>query len=349
MDFVSKQFEFEDNDPVVVIAEIGVNHNGSVDIALRLIDSAVEAGVDIVKFQVFEAEREISRFAELAPYQKETAPHAANQVELCKPLELSHEALHDIWHHCARRNVGFLCSAFDIGSIDFLVDELGVKSLKIASGEITNIPLLEHVARRQIGVILSTGASTLQEVDTAVSLLKRVGTPELVLLHCVSQYPAPISELNLRAIATLKESFDLPVGFSDHSQGIEASIASAALGAVVIEKHFTLDRNMEGPDHRASAEPEEMREIVVSLRVVKPSLGDGEKRPMPCEQANIALIRRGLVANGPLRRGQRLERQMLEVKRPAIGIAPRDLEKIVGRTVRCDLEHDEPVTWDNLD
>ena len=348
MDFVSRSFSFAEGDPTVVIGEVGVNHNGDPELAFRLVEVAIDAGIDIVKFQVFKAEKEISRFAALAPYQRETSPHVSNQVELCKPLELTPTTLRDIKHYCDTRNIGFLCSAFDVDSIDFLIDELNVKSLKIASGEVTNFPLLEYVGRRNVGVILSTGASNLMEVSGAVKTLKRAGCPELVLLHCVSSYPAPHNELNLRAINTLRTEFGLPTGFSDHSMGIEAAVIATALGAVVIEKHFTLDRHMIGPDHLASAEPDELKRMVDSVRLVNSVLGDGVKNLMPCERFNLPLIRRSLVANGNLHKGSFLTREMIEIKRPASGIDPRDLNDVIGRELACNVEDDRPLTWECL-
>jgi sialic acid synthase SpsE len=348
MDFFSRRYSFSQDDPVVLIGEAGVNHNGELALAYELVDAAVTAGVDIVKFQAFRTEKEISRFAELAPYQKEMVPDAKGQFEMCKALELPAQAFRDLKAYCASRDIGFLCSVFDFDSIDLLVDDIGAQALKIASGEVTNIPLLEYAGRKRVGVLLSTGASTLAEVGEAVAALDRAGCPELVLFHCVSNYPAPANELNLRAIQTLRNAFGRPVGFSDHSLGTQASIAAVALGAVVIEKHFTLDCEMEGPDHRASAEPEELARLAQDLRLSRQALGDGEKRPVACEMQNLPLIRRGLVANGALKKGWKLDRSMIEIKRPADGIAPRDLDRAVGRELARDLKDDEPITWDSL-
>ena len=349
MDFVSRRYDFTDGAPPVVIGEIGVNHNGDPALAQRLVDVAVEAGVDIVKFQVFKSENEISRFAELTPYQKVTSPVAANQLDLCKALELSHSAMHDLKRYCSDRKIGFLCSVFDSDSLAFLVRELKIAAVKVASGEITNWPFLEEIGRYKLDVILSTGGSTLAEVAGAVNALTNAGCPELVLLHCLSSYPAPASELNLRAMHTLKKEFGLPVGFSDHSLGIEAAIAATALGAVAIEKHFTVDRGLPGPDHQASIEPEELERFVRGVKLAHATLGDGVKRPKPSELENLALIRRGLVTKRSLRKGERLTRAMLAIKRPAAGIAPEDIDKVVGRQLTCDLDDDEPIAWSSLD
>ena len=229
---------FADGAPPVVIGEIGVNHNGDPELARRLVDVAVEAGVDIVKLQVFKSENEISRFAQLAPYQEVTASVATNQLDLCKTLELSHSAIADLKRYCSERKIGFFCSVFDSDSLRFLVDELKIAAIKVASGEITNLPFLEEIGRCKLGVILSTGGSTLAEVAEAVSVLATSGCPELVLLHCVSSYPAPLNELNLTAIQTLRKEFRLPVGFSDHTAGIEAAIVATSLGAVSYRKAF---------------------------------------------------------------------------------------------------------------
>jgi N,N'-diacetyllegionaminate synthase len=348
MDFFARSFSFAEGEPPVVIGEIGVNHNGDPALARRLVDVAVAAGVDIVKFQVFKTEKEISRFAALTPYQQQSERKAKNQFELCKPLELSPAEFSDLKRYCGDRGIGYLCSVFDFDSVDFLVGDLKVGVLKVASGEITNLPFLEYIGSRKVGVILSTGASTLAEVDRAIAALRRGGCPELVLLHCVTSYPAPVEQLNLRAMQTLRDEFKLPTGFSDHSMGIEASIMAVALGAVALEKHFTLDHEMEGPDHGASLEPQELKSLVGGVRIVHAALGNGNKEPAECELANLPLIRRSLVARGNLRKGDRLTRDMVDIKRPAGGIDPADLEKVIGRELGRDLQDDELITWASL-
>lgn len=348
MEFFSTRCRFTPSERPLVIAEIGVNHNGSLDLARRLVDAAAEAGAQVAKFQVFRTESEISRFAELAPYQKVTAPNSQSQYDLCKPLELPPGAFRTLKSHCADRGIGFFASVFDFDSADLVVDELCARAVKIASGEVTNWPLLEHVAAKKASVMLSTGACRLAEVEAAVDVLRRAGSPEIVVLHCVSNYPAPMADLNLRVMATLRDALALPIGFSDHSAGTAAAIAATALGAVAIEKHFTLDRNMEGPDHASSSEPQEMRELVRSVHDIWQALGDGVKRPMPSEEQNLPLIRRSLVADGPLRRGVRLSREMIGIKRPAGGIEPFRLAEALGRELRRDLQADEPITWGDL-
>lgn len=348
MDFSNRSYAFADGDPPIVIGEVGVNHNGDPALARRLIDVGIEAGVHVIKFQAFKTEKAVSRFAAKAPYQEQSNPEASNQVELAKPLELSDADLAELKIYCDRRRMPFLCTAFDFDSFDLLVDELKVNSVKIASSEVTNLPFLEYIGSRRIGAILSTGASTLDEVGAAIEALRRSGCPELVLLHCVSSYPVPADELNLRAMDTLRREFKLPVGFSDHSVGNVAAVAAVALGAVAIEKHFTLDRNMKGPDHRASAEPNELRRLVEEAHLAHASLGDGIKRPMPCERDILPLIRKSLVANVALRRGVQLTREMIEIKSPADGIQPGDLVKVLGRILSRDLEEDQPITWESL-
>jgi N-acetylneuraminate synthase len=348
MNFCSRDFDFADGAETIVIAEVGVNHNGDPELARRMVDVAARAGAHIVKFQAFRSEKEISRYAAKAPYQTETTSSEGNQLEMCKALELSGPVLKRLKAYCADIGMPFLCAAFDFDSVDLLVDELKVESLKIASSEVTNLPFLEYIGARKKGVVLSTGASTLAEVADAVHALRRSGCPELVLLHCVSSYPAPHDQINLRAMGTLRREFGLPVGFSDHTTGVDVAIAAAALGAAAVEKHFTLDRNMPGPDHRASVEPDELAALVRGVRSAGLALGSDVKRPSPCELPNLDLIRKSLVAAAPLAKGTVLTRQMIEIKRPRGGIEPRDLERVVGRTLARDVEEDAPLGWDDL-
>jgi N,N'-diacetyllegionaminate synthase len=348
MHFESREFDFSKPDQVVVIAEVGVNHNGDPKLAMRMVDAAIGAGVDIIKFQVFKSEKEISKFAAKTPYQLETTSDQGNQLEMCKALELSGTALKQLKDYCASRRTGFLCSAFDFDSVDLLVGELKVRAIKIASSEVTNLPFLEYIGSRKVGVILSTGASTLAEVGAAVRSLRQAGCPELALLHCVSSYPTPDEQVNLRAMATMREAFGLPVGFSDHTTGISVPCAAAALGACAIEKHFTLDRNMEGPDHRASVEPGELAAMAAAVRSANAALGSPIKQPSACELPNLQLIRKSLVAARDLTRGTQLAREMIEIKRPAGGIQPADLAKVIGRTIIRDLGEDVLLQWDDL-
>lgn len=348
MDFTSRKLDFTLPDRTAVVAEIGVNHNGSIERALQMIDVAAAAGADVVKFQAFRSEKEISRVAAKTPYQQETTSDAGNQLEMCKALELSPEALRRAYRYCAQANIAFLCAAFDFESADLLLSDLGVRAIKIASSEVTNLPFLRFIGESRCGVILSTGASTLAEVAAAVDVLLDAGCPELLLLHCVSSYPAPHDQVNLRAMQTLRTAFGLPVGFSDHTEGVEVAVASAALGAVLVEKHFTLDRNLPGPDHRASIEPEELAALVRGVRIANACMGSPIKQPAPCELANRPLIKKSLVAARSLGKGTRLTREMIEIKRPMGGIEPADLDKIIGLTLSCDVEEDALIRWRDL-
>jgi sialic acid synthase SpsE len=344
MDFESRTFEFGAEAPCIVIAEIGVNHNGRIELAKRMVDSALQAGADVIKFQAFISEKEISRYAPTTPYQAELSAQES-QLELCKALELSPVALREMKAYCDARQAPFLCAAFDYESVDLLADDLKVKTIKVASSEVTNLPFLEYIGSKKTGVILSTGASNLMEVGHAIEALRRGGCPELVLFQCISSYPAPYQEVNLRVMQTLRDAFSVPVGFSDHTIGPAAGIAAAALGACAIEKHFTLDRTMEGPDHRSSIEPAEFKKLVDGVRIAHQVLGDGIKRAMPCELENKLLIRKSIVAAHRLQAGTRLRRDMVEFKRPADGIEPADVDKIMGLVLKVDLEPDQPVTW----
>ena len=345
MNFESRDFSFRDGDETVIIAEVGVNHNGDLAIARKLVDAAAEAGAHILKFQAFRSEKEISKYALKPPYQQEPTTEQGSQLEMCKALELSASDLREMKAYCAERQVPFLCAAFDFDSIDLMVDDLELSTIKIPSSEVTNIPMLQYIGSKKTGVILSTGASTLSEVGLAVDALRRAGCPELVLFHCVSSYPAPHNEANLRSMVTLRNAFGLPVGFSDHTIGSQTAIAAATLGACAIEKHFTLDRNMTGPDHRASIEPKELAEMVRGVKIANHSLGSPVKQPAPCEMPNLALIRKSLVAAKDLKKGFRLTREMIEIKRPQGGIEPMDMDKIIGLTLRRDVAEDMFITW----
>jgi N-acetylneuraminate synthase len=348
MHFESREIDFSIADRTTVIAEVGVNHNGDPKLAMRMVDAAIDADVDIIKFQAFKSEREISKFAAKTPYQQETTSDQGNQLEMCKALELSGPALKQLKDYCGSRGAAFLCAAFDFDSVDLLVDELKVHSMKIASSEVTNLPFLEYIASRKVGIILSTGASTLSEVGDAVATLRKGGCPELILLHCVSSYPTPHDQVNLRAMATMRAAFGVPVGFSDHTTGISVPVAAAALGACAVEKHFTLDCNMEGPDHRASIEPDELAALVKGVRSANAALGSPLKRPSACELPNLELIRKSLVASHDIAKGTRITRDMVEMKRPAGGIVPADLEKVIGLRINRDIGEDEPLQWQDF-
>lgn len=333
-----------ENAPVFIVAEIGVNHNGDLKLARQLVDAAVEAGADAVKFQTFRSAAVVSRDAPKAAYQVETTGVSETQREMLARVELTLDQHVEIQTHCARREILFFSTPFDETSADALA-KLGVPLFKLPSGEITNPPLLRHVASKGKPIILSTGMSTLAEVAEAVSAIRGAGDPPLALLHCVSAYPAPASEMNLRAMDSLRERFGCPVGLSDHTLGIEVAVAAVARGAVIVEKHLTVDKDLPGPDHKASLAPAEMAALVRAIRTVEASLGDGHKRPMPSEADTRRVARKSLVAVCPIRAGERLTADRVTSKRPGTGISPVDLPRVLGRTVRRDLAADEVIDW----
>lgn len=320
--------------PCFVIAEAGVNHNGSQELAEKLVDAAVEAGADAVKFQTFKAEKLISAAAPKADYQKETTGAAERQLEMVRRLEMPSEMTRAVAQYSASRGILFLSTGFDEQCVD-LLDEIGVLAFKIGSGDLTNIPLLEFIARKNKPVILSTGMSYLEEVQTAFQALREAGCQELALLHCVSSYPANPEDANLTVLKTLRDTFDVPVGFSDHSLRNEIAIAAVALEANIIEKHLTLDTSLPGPDHRVSLTPEAFRGLVQSIRLVEAARGDGIKKPQPGEENVREVARRSIVAASTIPSGTTISREMLAFKRPGTGISPAQWKSVVGkRTVR---------------
>ena len=332
---------------VFIIAEAGVNHNGSPDTAKALVRAASDAGADAVKFQTFKAEAIASQTARKASYQERTSRPDETQYAMLKKLELSVEVHQELMHLCDGLGIEFLSSAFDRDSAD-LLDELGVTQFKLGSGEITNLPLLVHVAAKRKPLILSTGMATLGEVEEAVEAITAAGNTRLTLLHCVTEYPAPVDEVNLNAMRTLKKAFGYPVGYSDHSDGSAVAIAAAALGAAVIEKHLTLKRGDPVPDHRASMEPDQFAAMVRAIRDVEMALGDGRKRPAPCELGNMIAARKSLVAACDIPAGTRLSQEMIAVKRPGSGIKPKYFDRVIGRTARRAIAADELIGWENL-
>ena len=329
-----------DGEEVFVIAEAGVNHNGDLSIARRLIDVAVEAGADAVKFQSFKAESLVTPAAPKAEYQTRTTSTSESQFEMLRKLELSATDHGELSSYCRERGVLFLSTPFDEETADFL-DTLPVPAFKISSGDLTNTQLLEHVARKKKPLILSTGMANLAEVNDAVKVVKTAGCDQIVLLHCVTDYPADPADVNLRAMQTLRETFHVPVGFSDHTQGIEVALAATALGAAVIEKHFTLDRALPGPDHRASLEPAEMRAFIRGIRVVQSALGNGEKVPTAREIETARVARRSIVATCEIPARTVVDRSMVALKRPGTGMPPVQLNSIVGRTTRVKIPSGE--------
>lgn len=333
--------------PCFIIAEAGVNHNGDIKLAKKLIDIAKETGADAVKFQTFKAEEVVTKSAEKARYQKETTGAAESQLEMIKKLELTEKNFDELFTYAQEKEIIFLSSPFDKGSVD-LLDELGVPVFKIPSGEITNFPLLKHIARKKKPIILSTGMSALDEVEGALKVIREEGAEEIILLHCVSCYPAKVEDMNLRAMETLRCAFKLPVGLSDHTLGITIPIAAVALGACVIEKHFTLDKSLPGPDHRASLEPVELKGMITAIRDVERALGDGVKQPIAEEEENKKVIRRSIVAKAAIPEGTLITEELLEIKRSSIGLEPKYLEEIVGKVTRAAIEQGEGVTFSKL-
>jgi len=332
------------NQRTVVIAEAGVNHNGDISIAKQLVDAAALAGADYVKFQTFSAERMVTPNAGKAGYQKQTTDASESQYEMLKNLELSDEMHVQLIGHCRSRGIQFLSTGFDIESVDFLLS-LGQKIIKIPSGEITNLPLLRHVGGFGFPIILSTGMSTIQEIGEALAILESAGAlrSQITVLHCTSEYPAPMHEVNLRAMQSIADSFGVDVGYSDHTLGIEVSIAAVSLGAKVVEKHFTLDRNLTGPDHKASLEPVELIEMIKAIRNIEVALGDGIKRPTSSEFKNLSAARKSIVAKCKIKRGETFSNRNLEVKRPGDGVSPMNWDLIINQIASREYQINESI------
>jgi N,N'-diacetyllegionaminate synthase len=328
----------------LVIAEAGVNHNGDMNLACRLVDVAAEAGADYVKFQTFSADRLVTRTARKADYQTRTTSGEETQYAMLRRLELTAEMHRVLMTRCAERDIGFLSTGFDIESVDFLYS-LGQRLYKIPSGEITNLPYLRHIGRLGGDVILSTGMANLGEVEAALEVMESAGTSRsrITVLHCTTEYPAPMSEVNLRAMMSMQSAFGVRVGYSDHTQGIEVPIAAVALGACLIEKHFTLDRNLPGPDHEASLERQELKAMVAAIRHVEQALGDGIKRPSHSELQNKVVVRKSIVAARDIRQGELFSVENLAVKRPASGLSPMLFDEVLGRPAQRDYEADELI------
>ncbi len=333
--------------PCCVIAEAGVNHNGDLALAKRLIDAAVEAGADAVKFQTFRADRLASAAAPKAAYQLRATDRRESQREMLRRLELSEPAHRALMAHCRQRRILFLSSAFEEVSAD-LLHRLSVRAFKIPSGEITNLPFLGHVARMGRPMIVSTGMATLEEVEQAMQTIRQAKNDQVILLHCVSDYPADPSDANLRAMHTMAEAFHVPVGYSDHTPGIEVALAAVALGACVIEKHLTLGRQLDGPDHHASIEPQEFVALVKGIRTVEAALGDGIKRPSASEHDVAAVARKSVVAAKDIPTGTRLTAELLAIQRPGTGIPPSMLAQVIGRTAVNDIPAETVLTMEML-
>ena len=329
---------------VIIIAEAGVNHNGNLDLALQLVEQAALAGADLVKFQTFITAKNVTKKAPKAEYQKGSTDPSESQYEMVQKLELSRVDHETLAQACQHHGIGFFSTAFDAESFDLLV-ELGIDRVKIPSGEITNLPLLRYMTRLGKPVILSTGMANLGEIEAALDVIEQSGTLRslVTILHCTTEYPAPMGDVNLRAMVNLKAAFGVEVGYSDHTIGIEIPIAAVALGAVVIEKHFTLDRKLPGPDHQASLEPHELKAMVSGIRNVERALGDGIKRPSQSELKNKAIARRSLVASRAIHAGEIFSTDNITTKRPGTGISPMCWDMVIGRPASRDFAADELI------
>jgi N,N'-diacetyllegionaminate synthase len=333
--------------PCFIIAEAGVNHNGSLDLARQLVLKAKEAGADAVKFQTFQAKHLVTADAPQAEYQATNTGRTESQFDMLKRLELPLEAFAELNRFCQEAGILFMSTAFDEESADFL-HQLGMPVFKIPSGELTNLPLLQHIARFGRPMIVSTGMGTLDEVAEAVEAIRACGNDDITVLHCVSNYPAPPESVNLRAMAAMQAALGVPVGYSDHTMGIEASVTAVAAGARVIEKHFTLDCAMPGPDHKASLEPADLAEMVRAIRRVEVLLGTGLKHPSEAELAVAKIVRRSVVARHSIPAGTRVTAEMLVLRRPGTGIPPARLPEVPGRTARVDIAEGRLIQWEDL-
>ena len=327
---------------VKIIAEAGVNHNGSLELARQMVAAAAEAGADYIKFQTFIPEKLVAASAQKADYQKQNTREQESQLDMLRRLALRQEDFRELRECCHQHGIGFLSTPFDLDSIVFL-DSLDMDFWKLPSGEITNLPYLVKIAGTGNPIVISTGMCELDDVRQAISCLEGHGAGQISLLHCNTEYPTPMEDVNLKAMLTLAEVFHLPVGYSDHTRGIEIPIAAVAMGAAVIEKHFTLDREMEGPDHKASLEPQELEELVSSIRNVEMAMGTGEKRPSESERKNINIVRKSIVAKRPIKRGEVLSEENLTVKRPGMGISPMRWYEFLGKEAKRDFVEDEMI------
>ena len=327
---------------MLIIAEAGVNHNGDINLAKKLIEQAAKAGADVVKFQTFKANSCVSVSAKKAKYQLETTAKEESQLEMIQKLELSYESHFELMKHCKKHGIAFLSTPFDLESVEFLRG-LDLPYFKIPSGEITNLPYLKAVAKCKKKVLLSTGMANLGEIEAALTILRKNGTRNITLLHCNTEYPTPFEDVNLNALKTLKEAFKLEVGYSDHTEGIVASLGAVALGAVVIEKHFTLDKTMEGPDHRASLEFEELRALCKGIRELEKALGSGIKKASKSEAKNKIIARKSLVAKREIQKGEKFSIENLTTKRPGSGISAMRYEEYLGKRALKTYKKDELI------
>ncbi len=329
---------------VFIIAEAGVNHNGSIELARKMVDTASKAGADAIKFQTFKAEKLVTRYAEKADYQRDASDENELQISMLKKLELNIEDHRKLISYCNEKKIIFMSTPFDIESIQLLI-ELGLKIFKIPSGEITNLPYLRCIGRLNKKIIISTGMSNMNEIKNALRVLIDSGTNKenITVLHANTQYPTPMKDVNLNAMINIGNTLNLKYGYSDHTLGIEVDIAAVAMGASCIEKHFTLDKNMEGPDHKASLEPEELKEMITAIRNIEDALGTSEKKLSNSEKSNITLIRKSIVASKKISKGEKFTKDNLDIKRPGNGISPMKWDEIIGTYATKDYSKDELI------
>ncbi len=327
-----------------IIAEAGVNHNGSINTAKKMIDVAVDAGVDLVKFQTFKAKTLAIKSVGKADYQKNLTDADESQFEMIKKLELDQAAHEELMLYCEEKDIVFFSTAFDLGSIE-LLEKLDISLYKVPSGEITNLPYLRQIGRLGKPIIISTGMSTLEEIHSALNILLEAGVDKkhITILHCNSEYPTPMNHVNLKAMKTIGEKLGVKIGYSDHTLGIEVPIAAVAMGATVIEKHFTLDRTLSGPDHAASLEPDELKSMVKAIRNIEKAMGDGVKKPSPSESKNMPIARKSIVAKNSIKKGEKFSKKNLTVKRPGTGISPMEWDNLIGKIANDDYEMDDLI------
>ncbi len=328
-----------------IIAEAGVNHNGDLKLAKKMVEVTKEAGADAIKFQTFKTESLVTKDAEKERYQKALVKES--QYEMLKKLELGQKEQRDLFFYCQKRKIIFLSTPYDEESADFL-EKLGVPAFKISSSDLTHLPLLKYIAKKKLPMIISTGASYLKEIEWAVKAVKEEGNNKIILLHCTNIYPASLQDVNLRAIDTLRKTFNLPIGYSDHTLGMTIPIAAVAMGAKVLEKHFTLDRNLPGPDHKASLEPQEIKKMVEAIRETERALGSSLKKPVKGEYEDRKLGRRSIVAEVDIPKGAIITKDMLAIKRPGAGILPQYINEIVGKRAKKSIKADTLLTWKNI-
>lgn len=333
---------------VYIIAEAGVNHNGSLELAKQLVDQAAECGCDCIKFQTFKTENLVTKSAKKAEYQVANTHNEDSQFSMLKKLELSFHAFKELKDYCEKKQIDFMSTPFDYESVD-LLEELDVKVYKMSSGDITNKQLLQYVAKKGKPMIISTGMCTLDEVDEAVSWIEECGNKNITILHCTSNYPAPYDEVNMNAMLTLRDRYPYPAGYSDHTKGIEIPIMAVSMGAVVIEKHFTLDNNMEGPDHKASLNVDDLKMMVSSIRHIEKAFGDGNKVPSQSELSTREVARKSIVVNRDIKAGSVISNADLSLKRPGTGILPKFLDDLIGKRVKRELKADEMLAWEDVE